>query len=83
MITQTQDDAPDDSKIIPKVPRVNLLDPTVEPTDDELDALMRDFLRVVKEREKACSLALQENLEQCIQDSQSLWAGKANVRRSS
>ena len=32
------------------VPHVDLLDETVEPTDEELDLLMRDFLRTVNER---------------------------------
>ena len=34
----------------PKVPRVNLLDPTVEPTDAELEALMRDVLWEVRSK---------------------------------
>ena len=32
------------------VPQVDLLDETVEPTDEELELLMRDFLRTVDER---------------------------------
>lgn len=32
------------------VPQVDLLDENVEPTDEELDLLMQDFLRTVNER---------------------------------
>ena len=34
----------------PHVPKVDLLNPSVEPTDEELEALMLDFQRVVRER---------------------------------
>ena len=32
------------------VPQVDLLDETIEPTDEELELLMRDFLHTVNER---------------------------------
>lgn len=34
----------------PAVPRVDLLEPAVEPTDAELEALMRDMMRTVREK---------------------------------
>ena len=34
----------------PAVPKVNLLDPTIEPTDAELEALMRAMAREVRRK---------------------------------
>ena len=35
---------------LPAVPKVNLLDPTIEPTDAELEALMRAMAREVRRK---------------------------------
>ena len=45
------------------VPKVNLLDESVEPTDEELAALMSDFQRVVIARGDAARAAFLESLE--------------------
>ena len=44
------------------VPKVDLLDPDVEPTDEELEALMRDFQRVVLERREKTRAAFSAKL---------------------
>ena len=44
------------------VPKVNLLDESVEPTDEELGALMQDFQRVVIARSDAARAAFLEDL---------------------
>ena len=47
---------------VPTVPRVDLLDASVEPTDAELEALMLDFRRVVVERRNAARAAFLDRL---------------------
>ena len=49
------------------VPQVDLLDETVEPTDEELDLLMRDFLRTVKERAAKAEAAERASLTAALQ----------------
>lgn len=48
------------------VTKVNLLDPDVEPTDEELEALMRDFQRVVLERREKTRAAFASRLAEQI-----------------
>ena len=50
------------------VPRVNLLDTRVEPSDSDLEALMRDFQRVVEARREAAQAAYLDNLEALIDE---------------
>ena len=45
------------------VPRVNLLDPTVEPTDAELEALMRAMIRRVRRKDAKFRRATREKLK--------------------
>ena len=48
------------------VPRVDLLDPDREPTDDELAALMRSMQRTVIEKGNATRLESRAKLEQAF-----------------
>lgn len=50
----------------PIVPRVNLLDPTVEPTDAELEALMRDVLWEVRRKDAKLRRARRAKLKTAI-----------------
>lgn len=45
------------------VPRLNLLDPDVEPLDEELDALMRDVHRKAIERRELTHRAFMQDLQ--------------------
>lgn len=50
----------------PEVPRVNLLDPAVEPTDEELEALMRAMGREVRRKSARTKQASEDRLAACV-----------------
>ena len=62
------------------VPKVNLTDASVEPSDEDLAALMRDFHREVGERENARRATLQSNLLNCIQEAAARLGRNPNAR---
>lgn len=70
-----------DPATFPAVPSVNLLDPSVEPTDEELAALMQDFMKVVTERDKAGRIALQRDLDRCIRGAADSSGDETGARR--
>ena len=59
---------PDKIVEVQEVPRVNLLDPTVEPTDAELEALMREMLREVRRKDANASRAAHAKLKATVRD---------------
>ena len=50
------------------VPKVDLLNPAVEPTDAELEALMRDMMRAVREKHDKTVQAGRAALIRAIRD---------------
>ncbi len=46
-----------------KVPQVRLVDPNVEPTDEELELLMESVMAGVKERAEKAEAAFQKQME--------------------
>lgn len=62
------------------VPKVNLTDASVEPSDKDLAALMRDFQREVAERESARRAALRSNLLHCLQEAKARLGRDSNAQ---
>lgn len=52
----------------PTVPRVNLADPDVDPTDEELEALTRAMRRTVLRKDAELAAMSREKLAQAMQD---------------
>ena len=51
-----------------RVPKVDLLDPTVEPTDAEFGALMREMLREVRKKDARTRRAARAKLKAAVRD---------------
>ena len=81
MRTPSRDRAPDGPATPNAVPKVNLTDASVEPSDEDLAALMRDFQREVAERENARRAALRSNLLHCIQEAKARLGRNSNAQR--
>lgn len=81
MRTPFVDRAIDRSLAPNEVPKVNLTDASVEPSDEDLAALMREFHREVSERESARRAALQSNLMHCIQEAATRLGRSSNAQR--
>ena len=58
-----------------KVPRVDLTDPSVEPTDDELEALMQAMCDDVVERHEAAQKKFMANVARMIAEARAGGAG--------
>ena len=77
----SEDRMPDGPVAPNAVPKVNLADASVEPSDEDLAALMRDFRREVGERESTRRAALQSNRLRCIQEAAARLGRKSNAQR--
>ena len=75
-----EDGTPDGPASPNAVPKVDLMDPSVEPSDEDLAALMREFRREVGERESARRATLQSNLLHCIQEATARLGRNSNAR---
>ncbi len=64
----------------PHVPKVNLADPNVEPTDEELDALMRAMRHRVVEKGRATAAAEQRKLDRHLAQRSSAGPGRSADR---
>ena len=51
-----------------RVPEVDLLDPTVEPTDAELGALMHEMRRAVRKKDAKTRRAARANMKAAVRD---------------
>ena len=80
MRTPARDRAPDGSAAPNAVPKVNLMDASVEPSDEDLAALMRDFQREVAERESARRASLRSNLLHCFQEAKARLGRNSNAQ---
>ncbi len=66
---------------MPTVPQVRLADPNVEPTDEELEALMREVQKRVIERARKARIKLEKDLDDALEEARSRKA-PANVNQS-
>ena len=80
MRTSSTGRVPDGSAAPNAVPKVNLTDASVEPSDEDLAALMRDFQREVAERESARRAALRSNLLHCLQEAKARLGRNSNAQ---
>lgn len=78
--TPSRDRTPDGPAVPYAVPKVNLTDASVEPSDEDLAALMRDFQREVAERESARRAALRSSLLHCIQEAKARLVRNSNAQ---
>jgi len=81
MRTPSSDRAPDGPAAPDAVPKVNLMDASVEPSDEDLVALMGDFQREVAARESARRATLRSNLLHCIHEAKARLGRNSNVQR--
>ena len=56
---------------MPTVPQVRLADPNVEPTDEELEALMREVQKRVIERARKARIKLEKDLDDALEEARS------------
>ena len=61
----------------PKVPKVNLADPNVEPTDEELAALMNAMRHRVVEKSRATEAEAERKLDQMLAQRSSARSGRS------
>lgn len=64
------------------VPKVDLLDITREPTDDELEAVMQDMVDVANEKRRIALDAYMADLFAGIDEAARIGIAKAKARRS-